>query len=164
MTPNDIRAAIDVLVDLQNDSDSLSVEDAVANREAVVELMASCRVTLDLLDLQLIKVLESPRTIAGTLYEIKDNDGKWRPDHSKVQAAVKRASIVNADGEVRDTHDAVDQAMITMEDLYVAASTMPKVGALDRLGLKKWDVAEQERGKQTLKTTPIVEEPAKDEK
>jgi hypothetical protein len=160
MTPNDIRAAIDVLVELQNDSDSLDIESAVAHREAVNELMTAVRTTLALIDTQLVSILESPREINGNRYEVRKSDGKWRPDHSKVQGAVKKAAIVDDNGEVRDTYDAVDRAMIAMEDLYVSASTMPKVGALDRLGLKKWQVASQEPGQRVLKVTPIVQEPS----
>ena len=159
MTPNDIRAAIDVLVELQNDSDSLDVESSVDHREAVVELMAAVKVTLDLIDIQLVAILESPRPINGMLYEIRPSDGKWRPDHSKVQDAVKKASVVNEDGEVRDAHDAVDEAMAFLYGLYVADKTMPKVGGLDVLGLKKWDVANQDPGKKVLKVTPIVSDP-----
>ena len=159
MTPDDIRAASDVLVDLQNDSDSLDIETAVAYREAVNELMTAVRSTLGLIDMQLVNILESPREINGMRYEVKKSDGKWRPDHSKVDARVKQRSLIDTEtGELRGSSDAVDQAMAIMSDLYVAASTMPKVGALDKLGLKKWDVADQEPGKPVLKTTPVVED------
>jgi len=159
MTPDDIRAASDVLVDLQNDSDSLDIETAVAYREAVNELMTAVRSTLGLIDTQLISILESPREINGMRYEVRKSDGKWRPDHLPVDGAVKQAALIDREtGEFRDTKLAVEEAIALMADLYRSASTMPKIGALDKLGLKKWDVADQEPGKPVLKTTPVVED------
>jgi len=160
MTPHDLLASVDVLHDVDELSDSYTVEEAVAMREAVVELMAVARMTLSLIDTQLVNTLESARPINGVLYEVRQSDGKWRPDHSLVDAEVQRQSLIDmATGEFRDTKDAVQEAMAYMADLYRSASTMPKVGALDKLGLKKWDVAEQEPGKPVLKVTPIVEAP-----
>lgn len=158
MTPQDILAAADVLTDLNEASDSLSIEDAVAYREVVTELATAVRMTLSLIDTQLVTTLESPREINGLRYEVRKSDGKWRPDHSKVASTVKSYSLIDHEtGEIRDAHAAVEQAMSIMQDLYVANSTMPKVGALDRLRLKKWDVATQEPGKPALKVTPVVE-------
>jgi hypothetical protein len=163
-TPADIVAICDVLADVDESSDSLTIEDAAAMRDAVVALMAATRMTLALIDTQLVTTLESPRVLNGQLYEIKKSDGAWRPDHSKVDARVKDHSLgVNtATGEMRSAAEAVDEAMATMASLYRAASTMPKVGALADLGLKKWDVAEQEPGKRALKVTPVIEAPAGD--
>lgn len=161
MTPQDILAAGDVLADLEELSDSLSVEDAVAYREAVTDLLTRVKTALGLIDTQLVNTLESPRPINGMLYEVRKSDGKWRPDHMLVDNAVKRVSWIDPEtGEIFEGSEAVDRCMAIMADLYRSASTMPKVGALDKLGLKKWDVAEQEPGKPVLKVTPIVEEPA----
>lgn len=130
-------------------------------REAVVKLMSAARMTLSLLDTQLVNTLESPRPINGMLYEVKKSDGKWRPDHSKVTAAVKRSAVVDLEtGEMFEAPDAAERAIAFMEDLYIAPSTMPKVGALEKLGLKRWDIASQDAGKPTLKVTPIVPEPS----
>jgi hypothetical protein len=160
VTPQDVLAAADVLHDVDENTDSMSIEDAVAMREAVVALMSATRMTLALLDTQLVNTLESPREINGMRYEVRKSDGKWRPDHSKVVPAVRaKACIDMGTGELVDAFAAAERAIAIMEDLYVSASTMPKVGALDKLGLKKWDVAEQEPGKPVLKTTPIVEAP-----
>lgn len=160
MTPEDIRAAADVLTDVNEASDSLSIEDAVSYREAVSDLMGAARMTLALIDTQLVTTLESPREINGMRYEVRKSDGKWRPDHAKVASTVKSYSLIDHDtGEMRTAPDAVERAMSIMEDLYVAKSTMPKTGALDRLRLKKWDVAEQEPGKPALKMTPVVDAP-----
>lgn len=159
-TPADVLAMTDVLSEIDEITDGLSIEEAVQAREAVVQLMSAARMTLALIDTQLVNTLESPREINGMRYEVRKSDGKWRPDHSKVTPAVKQHAIVDTEtGETFDRAAAVERAIKMMEDLYVAKSTMPKVGALDNLGLKKWDVAEQEPGKPFLKTTPIVEAP-----
>ena len=161
VTPDDIRAAMDVLADVDENSDSLDVETAVAYREALQEMMGRLRMTLSLIDTQLVNVLESPRPINGNLYEVRKSDGKWRPDHMLVDNAVRRVSAIDPEtGEMFKAGEALDRCIAIMADLYRSASTMPKVGALDKLGLKKWDVAEQEPGKPVLKVTPIVEEPS----
>ena len=155
----DVAAMMDVLDEFIEETDSLEVEAAMMLRESVVELRRRAATLLGLIDTQLIDILESPREFDGIRYKVKKSDGKWRPDHSKVTSVVKRNAAVDPmTGEMFDCFDSAERAIRMMMDLYVAASTMPKVGALDELGLKKWDVAEQEPGKPTLKTTPIVPE------
>lgn len=158
ITAHDIEAMIDVLNDVDEGSDSLSIEEAVEKLDALKEVMVSLRMTISLIETQLVNTLESPRVIDGNLYEVRKSDGKWRPDHMPVDAAVVKTAAVNTDtGEMRTSFAAAETAVKIMADLYRAASTMPKTGALDKLGLKKWDVAEQEPGKPTLKVTPVLE-------
>lgn len=159
ITPADIGAIHDVLADVDESSDSLTIEDAAAMLQAVKSMVFAARCTIGLLETQLVNLLESPRVIDGQLYEIKKSDGAWRPDHSKVDARVRQHAlgINQTTGEMRSVSEAVDETLATMASLYRAASTMPKVGALADLGLKKWDVAEQEPGKRVLKVTPVVE-------
>ena len=159
ITPEDIRAAMDVLAEVDETSDSLGVEDAVAYREAVNELFTKVKETLGLIDTQLVNTLESARPINGMLYEVRKSDGKWRPDHSKLHPTIIKAAAVDENGELLKTYPACERVIAIMESLYTSASTMPKVGAMDKLGVKKWEVAEQEPGKPVLKVTPIVEAP-----
>ena len=160
MNTADITTTIDVLSDVDEGSDSLSIEDATETLEALKDVMAALRMTISLVETQLVNTLESPRVINGNQYEIRQNDGKWRPDHLNVDAAVIHAAILNKEtGELLAAHPAVEEAVRIMADLYRSANTMPKVGGLDRLNLKKWDVAEQEKGKRTLKVTPVAEAP-----
>ena len=159
MTPEDIQAASDVLADVDQLTDSLGIEEAVAFRVRINELFTQVKQTLGLIDTQLITVLESPREINGNLYEVRKSDGKWRPDHMLVDNIVKKQSLVNTDtGEMLSANAAAEKAMMLMSELYRSASTMPKVGALKKLGAAKWDVAEQESGKPFLKVTPVVED------
>jgi hypothetical protein len=157
----DVAAMLDVIDDMVEQTDSLGVEDGIKMREAIVELRRRANVLLGLIDTQLISILESPREVNGVRYEVRKSDGKWRPDHSKVVPVVRTNAMVDLEtGEIHEGASAVERAISIMEDLYVSPSTMPKVGALEKIGLKKWDVADQEPGKPTLKTTAVVPEPS----
>jgi hypothetical protein len=156
ITPDDIRAIMDVLADVDEASDALSVEDAMALREALVELATRVRTSVGLIDSQLVSVLESPREFNGQLYEVRP-DGKWRPDHNRVKAEVKRHSVVDVStGELRSAPDAVERCMSLLYSLYVAPSAMPKVGALEGLGLDKADVGHYERAGQKVSVKPVM--------
>jgi len=157
MDKHDLGAVSDLLSDLDEESDSLEIEAAAEMLDALKELMLSLRMSISLVETQLLNTLESPRAINGNLYEVLKSDGKWRPDHMPVDAAVRRASVADENGELREASDAVQEAIRLMADLYRAPSTMPKIGALEKLRLKKYQVAEQEPGKPVLKVTPIVE-------
>jgi hypothetical protein len=158
VTAADILAAVDILDDVGESSDSLTVEDAVVLLQAVEEVMAAARRAVGLLNTQLVATLESPRQFGNKVYEIV-NDGKWRPEHGAVKAAVKIASVVDANGELRHPTDAVERCMSLLYALYVSPSQMPKVGGLDALGLDKADVAEFDRAGRKVRVTEIVEEP-----
>lgn len=156
----DVAAMIDVLDELAEKSDSMTVEEAVELRESIVELRQRAQTVLGLADTQLVTILESPREIGGNLYEVRQSDGKWRPLHTKVIARVKEVAPFNTDtGEILSPSEAAERAALLMSNLYVSPQGMPKVGALKALGLKKWDVAIQDAGQPVLKVTPIVEEP-----
>lgn len=158
MTPADVRASIDVLDDVGESSDSLNVEDAVAMVEAVKEVLKKARETVGLIETQLVAILESPRIFGDIEYKIV-SDGKWRPDHSKVQGSLKRHALVDVEtGEIRDANSALDEAMRLFYACHVGPQQMPKVGGLDLLGLDKTDVAEFDRAGKKVRTTPIVSE------
>jgi hypothetical protein len=151
----DVAAMIDVLADLGESSDSMTVEEAVALRESMVELRKKAGEVLGLADTQLVTVLESPREFDGQLYEIK-SDGKWRPLHHKIDAAVKDAAMIDrSTGEKRSASAAVDVAIGLMSACYVAPSTFPKTGALDALGLDKDDVGLLERAGKKVSVTEV---------
>jgi hypothetical protein len=149
---------IDVLDDMNESTDSLEVEAAVLLRESVVELRRKAGELLGLIDAQLIATLESPREFNGQRYRI-GNDGKWEPFHDKVVAAIKdRALIDRATGEVRGSGPAIEEAIRLMSDCYVAPSSFPKTGALERMGLEKSDV-----GRFDGKRKKVIVEPVKPE-
>lgn len=157
MNRHDILAALDVLGEVDEESDSLGITEAVDLLQAVEELLKAVRTTKGLLEAQLCNILESPRTIDGRLYEVK-SDGKWRPDHSKVQAEVKKRSVVNTEtGEILTAPEAVERAMAFMKKLYVSPQGMPKVGGLDQLELDKSDVARYEKFGKRLSVQEVIE-------
>lgn len=152
----DVLAMLDVIDDMAEGTDSLGVEDAIKMREAVVELRRRANVLLGLIDTQLIDTLESPREFNGQRYRIAA-DGKWEPFHDKVHAAVKERALIDREtGEMRGPGPAVEEAMKLMTDCYVAPSTFPKTGALERMGLEKSDV-----GRFDGKRKKVVVEPVK---
>jgi len=157
MSPADVLAAVDVLADIDERSDALTVEEGLALRQAVEQVAAACRRTIGMIDTQLVSILESPRTFNGVLYEVS-NEGKWRPDHGAIDAAVIRAAAATPEGELRSGRDAAETAVRVMRSLFVSPSTMPKTGGLEDLGLDKPDVAHFEKSGKKIKTTPVVAE------
>ena len=156
----DIGAMCDVIADMTETTDSMTVEEAVHLRESIVEMRRQAATLLGLIDTQLVTILESPRVIEGILYEVK-SEGKWRPDHGKIVAAVKQHSVVDTEtGEMSTAPEATERAMKFMKDLYVSPSGMPKSGGLSKLGLDKSDVAHYEKSGNRLSATAVVEEPA----
>lgn len=157
ITTAEVAAMLDVLREVDETSDSMSIENAVRWHEAVTELKAKANETLGLIETQMVATLESPVVRNGTRYEVVSN-GKWRPDHEALHSAVKRAAAADENGEIRTAHDAADHAITTMRGLFVAPSTMPKTGGLENLGLKKSDVARFE-GTNTKKVRVSIAEP-----
>lgn len=153
MTPADLLAMADVLDDVGEETDSMTVEQAVEMREAIAELIRRARGVMGLCDAQLVSILESPRQFGGSIYSVVP-DGKWRPLHENVRSAVIRAAAADEDGAIRGGRLAAEEATKIMYDLFVAASTMPKTGALERLGLVKDDVGLFERAGKKLRVEP----------
>jgi hypothetical protein len=159
-TTADIQAITDVVTAYTNESDSLTVEQGVEFLDVLNELKRTVTAAISMTEMQMCSILESPRIMNGKQYEVK-SAGKWRPDHSSVKAAVKRASVADPEtGEMRTVFDAADQAMELMYALYVAPSTMPKTGALEKLGLDKGDVGHYERSGIRLSVTEVPHEMA----
>lgn len=152
----DIEAMLDVIDDMGDDTDSLEVEEAIRLRESVVELRRRANVLLGLIDTQLIDTLESPREFNGQRYRI-GTEGKWVPFHDKVTAEVKARALVNRDtGEMREPGPAVEVAIALMKDCYVAPSTFPKTGALDKMGLDKGDVGTFDGKRKKVVVEPVA--------
>ena len=150
----DIRAMMDVIDEMSNGTDSMSIEDAVALRDSVVELRRAAAVLLGFIDTQLVNTLESPREINGMSYRI-GNKGKWRPDRMIIDSRVRRAALADENGEIRPAGEAVDEAIRIMNSCYVANATFPKTGALEALGLDKTEVGTFEGSGKELKIDAV---------
>lgn len=154
----DIAAMLDVIDGMADDTDSLQVEAAVHLRESIVELRRRANVLLGLVDTQLIDTLESPREFNGQRYRI-GTEGKWVPFHDKVTAAVKQRALIDREtGEVRGSGPAVEEAIRLMRDCYVAPSSFPKTGALDKMGLNKRDVGTFDGKRKKVVVEPVAPE------
>lgn len=161
VTPADLLAASDMLADINEASDSLSIEDAHVIRQAVQGLRHDTAVTIGLLDTAIQSQLEAIgktaiREIGSTRYRLVPA-GKWRPEHAKVRAAVKAYSCVDENGELRSTQEAVEIAVRCMYELFVGPSQFPKTGGLDQMGLDKPHVGHFEGdGTFDLKVEPVM--------
>lgn len=145
-TPADIYAALDVVVDIGEESDSVDFEEAVYLMDALDALKERTAEVIDLLKMQMLAKLEDggPRDFGGRLFKAIDDKVK-RFDHKEIlrQAAIQ--AFMDDNGEIRKTGDAVELLATTMMDLYLAPSSKAKVGVLDRLGIDRDDVIEVER-------------------
>lgn len=151
----ELAAMGDVVDQMCEQTDALSVEDAVMWRESVIELRRRAATLLGLIDTQLVNVLESPREFDGIRYWI-GKDGKWRPLHAKIKSEVKRAAVMDHEtGELFDARGAADRAIEMMYELFVSPATFPKTGGLDRLGVDKEDVGTFDETGRKVKTEEV---------
>lgn len=143
ITPADILAATDVLTQAQDESDDMPFETAIALREAVTELKRRASETVGLLEMEMLRQVESaPKTVGGVTY-IAVNDSKDTWDHdaieARVVAAARLAAVDHETGEV-DPAEAARRAAWFMRKVYVSPSTTAKTGALGELDLDATDV------------------------
>lgn len=149
ITIGDIDAMCDVLAQLEELSDSLDVDQALAFKDAVGRVVAKAQSTLSLLRSQAIATISDTPDRAvvrgGRVYAVKDT-GKWRPDQNLVRRVVaSKAVAAGEDGEMVSAFEAAARAVDMMYSLYVAPKDMPKVSGLEALGLAKSDVAHWEK-------------------
>lgn len=140
---HDIEAAADTFAAVAEGSDDLSLEDALSHLAALKVAEQRLKEAKGLVETQVRKLLDSPRTVDGVHYYMKA-DGKWRPNHNVVRAKVISRCAADSNGEMRPTPDALAMAWSLFMKLYVSPSDLPKVTALAELGLKTEDIAEWE--------------------
>jgi hypothetical protein len=140
---NDIRAAIDVINQITEISDTLAVDRAIELQEALRELIKAAQGAISLLDTQVKAKLERSAQIVGTkAYAVKPT-GKWRPDHGKLKGRlamlVRFDPVTGAKRSKLTIEQAVDRTVDLMYKLYVAPAAVPKQGGLKELGLQLSD-------------------------
>jgi len=141
----DILAMVDVLKDIADQSDSLTVDEGVSVVEALSLLKQAVNQLSSLVDTQMVSILEQPRTHNGKVY-FRATKGKWRPDHQQIKRVIcERASVDVGTGELHDRDTAVRNAVDLAYEAFVSPSTMPKAGLLTKLGVAKESVADFER-------------------
>lgn len=152
---NDVAAMESVLDDVKTNVEALDVEAAIRMLEAVKQLKANAHDTIAHIEVWLTEILESPREFNGKLYEVK-SAGKWRPDHDEIKRHAREVAFVEQEtGEMYGTIETAQRAVDLMYELFVSPSTMPKVGGLERMGLKKADVADFERDGKRISVTDV---------
>lgn len=141
----DIMAIVDVLKDVADASDTLTVDEGVAVLEALTALKQAVSQLSSLVDTQMVRILEQPQTHNGKVY-FRASKGKWRPDHQQIKRLIcERASVNIETGELQDRDGAVRTAVDLAYEAFVSPSTMPKTGLLNKLGVAKDSVADFER-------------------
>jgi hypothetical protein len=159
LTIGDIDAMCDVLAQLEEASDSLDLDQAIAFKAAVGRVVAKAQSTLGLLRSQAIATISDTPDRAvvrgGRVYAVKDT-GKWRPDQNLVRRVVAtKAVAAGEDGEMVSAFEAAARAVDMMYSLYVAPKDMPKATGLESLGLEKSDVAHWEKTGTELEEKPL---------
>jgi len=159
LTIGDIDAMCDVLAQLEEISDSLDVDQAIAFKNAVGRVVAKAQSTLGLLRTQAITTISDAPDRAvvrdGTVYAVKDT-GKWRPDQNLIRRVVASKAVASGDdGEMVSAFEAAARAVDMMYSLYVAPKDMPKATGLTSLGLEKSDVAHWEKTGTELEEKPL---------
>ena len=143
ITPADVLAAVDVLVQAQNESDDMEFELAIALRDAAEELKRRTSETIGLLEMEMLRQIEAaPKTVGGVTY-LAVNDNKDTFDHDQIEAravAVARLAAYDKETGEIDVGEAARQAAHLMRKVYVSPSTKAKVGGLGELDLDADDV------------------------
>ena len=147
-TIGDLEALASEIHDrITEQADSYDFEDGAATRQALLDLIAEAKTAVSLLETTMLGQLEGSgsRQVGTLLFKRKPNRvDRFR--HDTIKAAVAkfaRTAACDDNGEISPTR-AVDFAVQAMADLFVSPSTGAKIGALDRIGLSKAAVIDQE--------------------
>lgn len=142
---NDIMAMVDVLKDIADASDTLTVDEGVAVLEALTSLKQAVSQLSSLVDTQMVQILEQPQTRNGKVY-FRATKGKWRPDHQQIKRIIcERAGVDTSTGELQEREVAVRNAVDLAYEAFVSPASMPKAGLLNKLGVSKDSIADFER-------------------
>lgn len=153
----DVKALDDVVNDITELSDSLSVDDAVAFRVALVAHQARVKLAIDMLDAQLVKTLELPRTEGGWIHQVRRKKEKPRFDHDAIAGGVLRHLAEDWIGD-DDYFKGARDAITAMRGIYLSDSSKAKVGALKVYDIQRDDVETFERGDLYVDVTPVLSE------
>jgi hypothetical protein len=154
-TRADLEAICDLLVDLANDADGLTLEEGVEMWKASLDVLAQTRATISMLETRIKDELESPKQIDNVLYRRKSK-GVNRFDHPAIARAVlDQVRVDYATGEVRDLTPAVE-ALRLFTTIYLSASSQAKKSALrSLLGPEADELVEWERTGSTIEAIPL---------
>lgn len=153
----DVHALSDVVTDIREASDSMSVEDCIAFRLALSTHLKEVQAAIAALDQQLVLTMETSRIADGYLFAVKRRKEKVRYDHAKIARHVRDAAL-DYGGVPATPGIAAEQATKLMRDIYISDSTKAKVGMLKVLDIPRDEVESFERGDLFLDVEPILSE------
>lgn len=164
ITGPDLLAFLDVLDGLDEEASptdgsvsGMSVERAAMLIEALEDIRKRAGATIALLESRALIQLEGQPRIIGTKAYSRKPNRKKRPNHSAIGQSVRQYAVAREDGEVLPVFVAVDRAISAMAALYVAPTTVPKVGGLQLIGLSEKDAVEWVTLNYELKVTELGE-------
>lgn len=145
VTLADLQAVGDVVDWVAEQTDSMTVEEAVTIGEALKDLAAKITIARTLCDTQVKTLLDGQPARIGDKVIVERQTGKWRPDQTRIKRrVVGMASCDPTTGELRTASEAADAAVNLMYALFVSPSQMPKQGGMQKLGIDTPDIAEWE--------------------
>jgi len=151
----DITAIEDVINELAEQTEQMSVEENLRMCDALDALSKKIATTRSLCETAAKKLMDGqPAQVDNKVY-VEKTTGKWRPDQNKIRRHVATRSVCDANGEMMSPHDAAQRAVDLMYALFVSPSQMPKQAGMKQLGLDAPDVAEWERTGSTLKVVEV---------
>ena len=145
ITTGDIAAIGDVLDDIANRTDSMSVDEAMETATLLGELSKKLAVVKSLCETQVKTLLDGQPAKVGDKVIVERQTGKWRPDQTRIKRrVVGMAGCDPSTGELRTGPQAAEAAVELMYALFVSPSQMPKQGGMQKLGIDTTDIAEWE--------------------
>lgn len=151
----DLQAIYDVARLLTEQSDGLSAEQAISLMEEAKKAQQALRLAIDMLEAQALRGLEQPVLMGNVVYA-KVPSMKKRPIVENIDAQVVRvAAQPDEHGELPSAFDVAQTAVELMKSLYVAPSSVPKVGGIKKIGLDYGDAITEEHTGFELKRTEI---------
>ena len=145
-TTADLKAMLDVLDEFCNLSDSVDFNEAVELMDELDQVRITAAIAIDLMKIQMLRQLEEggPRTYRDRTFKVIDDNVK-RFDHDEILRIAALNAFMDDNGEIRSPGVAVEILATTVKDLYLAPSSKAKLEAIDRLGVPRESVIENER-------------------
>lgn len=145
VTTADLQAVGDVLDWVAEESDSMTIEEAMAVLETLVEVGKKLAMAKALCETQIKTLLDGQPAKVGDKIVVERQTGKWRPDQGRIKRrVVGMAGCDPSTGELRTGPQAAEAAVDLMYALFVSPSQMPKQGGMQKLGIDTPDIAEWE--------------------
>lgn len=144
MTIPDVLASSDVLVDVQDASDSMTAEQCIEYRVACEKVLRAAKDAITMLNTQFVKIAETDVIRDGMRYYVGRKKDQVRFSHDVIAGKVIDTAVARtrdeknfstSDPSLVFVRDGARQAVDLMTKLYVADSTDAKIGALNAIGL-----------------------------